>query len=220
MRSSTEFKAVAAALIQAKKKFAKAQKSRENTHLRNKYATLDDILEAVEPALNDNDVMVIQSMLDTSTDKNMHIETMFLHKTGEWMSFQFNMPIEKVTAQGYGSSTSYARRYALSAALGISQADDDGEIAKLTASDFKGRIESCSDLDALRKVWEQARQQLSPAEWKVTEGHLLKRKQEIEIAGARGFNPAQPSANLASSSHEEPEQKEPEPKHADMSDFE
>ena len=37
------------------------------------------------------------------------------------------MPITKPDAQGVGATITYARRFALSAMVGISQYDDDGE---------------------------------------------------------------------------------------------
>lgn len=218
MKHSEKFTTVAAALVKAKKSFAKAIKSGENTHLKNKYATLDDVLESINPALMENDLMVIQSMLETSTDKVMHIETMVLHSSGEWLSFQYNMPIEKITAQAYGSTTSYGRRYSLCSALGISQADDDAEAAKRSAADYKKIIEAINDIEKLRDIWNRARAELSAAEWKVTEEHLLKRRSEIELNGARGFSPNNPKENLA-----QPEQKEEtvqEKAPASMSEFE
>lgn len=166
MRTSEKFTTIAAALIKAKSGFVAAKKSGKNNHLGNTYANLGDILDAISPALEKNKIMVIQSMMDTSTEKVMHLETMFLHESGEFMAFQYNMPISKTVEQAYGSTTSYARRYALAAALGIKQADDDAEITKMTPKDFKKRIDACEDLESLREIYKLAKQTLTPAEWK------------------------------------------------------
>lgn len=190
MRTSEKFTTVSAALIKAKKKFAIAEKSGYNTHLKTKYSNLTDILAAVEPSLKDHDLMVIQSNLETTTEKVMHIETLILHSSGEWLAFQYNMPIEKITAQAYGSTTSYGRRYALCAALGITQSDDDAEIAKRTASDYKDLIAACNDTEALGTIFQSAKQNLSSAEWKIAEDHLRKRKAELTAETSRGFQPA------------------------------
>jgi hypothetical protein len=39
------------------------------------------------------------------------------------------MPVSKADAQGYGSSLTYCRRYALAAAVGVAPEDDDGNAA-------------------------------------------------------------------------------------------
>jgi hypothetical protein len=64
-------------------------------------------------------------------ERSIGVETLIMHTSGEWIKFEpFFLPIEKSTAQGAGSATTYAKRYALSAALGIdSDEDDDGNQA-------------------------------------------------------------------------------------------
>ncbi len=42
------------------------------------------------------------------------------------------MPITKPDAQGVGATITYARRFALSAMVGIAQTDDDGNSIQLT----------------------------------------------------------------------------------------
>ncbi|QPB09484.1 RecT-like ssDNA annealing protein [Klebsiella phage Solomon] len=217
MRTSEKFTTVAAALIQAKSKFVAAKKSGKNNHLGNTYANLGDILDAITPALSENKIMVIQSMMDTSTEKVMHLETMFLHESGEFMAFQYNMPISKTVEQAYGSTTSYARRYALAAALGIKQADDDAEITKMKPQDFKKRIDACNDLEALREIYKLAKQTLTPAEWKITEDDITKRQAELTVTPANGFNPGKPQ-KVAKQEPEKVESK-PEPESQDISSF-
>lgn len=207
MRTSETFSTVAKALIAAKADFALAKKSGHNKHLGNNYANLDDVLEAITPSMKENKLMVIQSTLDRSTEKLMYIETMILHESGEFMAFEYQMPIEGTKAQQYGSTTSYGRRYALCAVLGISQADDDAEIAKRTASDYKKLVEACEDLEMLGKIHADARSKLSAAEWKIAEGHLQKRKAELTAGARRGFpgNAHKPEAQP----EQKPEKQEP-----------
>lgn len=190
MRTSAEFKDVAKALIEAKKQFAIAKKSGYNSHLKSHYSNLTDVLEAVEPALKEHDLMVIQSNLETSTEKVMHIETLILHSSGQWLAFQYNMPIEKIGAQPYGSTTSYGRRYALNAALSITQSDDDAEIAKRTSSDYKKLIANCENMDDLQVVYKSAKNSLGAADWKIAEDYLQRRKAELTVTTSRGFQPA------------------------------
>ena len=57
-----------------------------------------------------------------------------MHTSGEWISATLSMPVERETAQGFGSALSYCRRYALTAMLGIAAEDDDAEASKGTVA--------------------------------------------------------------------------------------
>ena len=58
-------------------------------------------------------------------------ETMLIHKSGEWISGYLPIKPKVDDPQGMGSAITYARRYALSAMLGIvADDDDDAEIAQ------------------------------------------------------------------------------------------
>ena len=59
----------------------------------------------------------------------LSVETRLLHLSGEWVSTVVTLPVEKATAQGAGSAISYGRRYGLSAILGLTAEDDDGNAA-------------------------------------------------------------------------------------------
>lgn len=199
MHQSEQIDLIAKAIIEAKNNFTKAKSSKKNSHLGNTYATLSDVLDAVEPALNSQAVIVMQHMLETSTDSVMHLATRLMHSSGQFMEFQYNMPIEKKTAQAYGSTTSYARRYALAAILGISQTDDDAEISKMKPEDYKRRADNAQDEQEMRDVYMSAKKALSAAEWRVIEPYLAERGAAIKAAKnaaeapTGGFNPARPT---------------------------
>ena len=57
---------------------------------------------------------------------------MLLHNSGQWIKSKLKMPITKPDAQGVGATITYARRFALSAMVGIAQMDDDGNSIQLT----------------------------------------------------------------------------------------
>jgi hypothetical protein len=59
----------------------------------------------------------------------LELDTRFLHSSGQWIEDTLAVPLAKVDAQGVGSATTYARRYALAAFAMIAPADDDGEAA-------------------------------------------------------------------------------------------
>ena len=193
MKTSEQNKQVLKALFEAKSKFAKAEKSKQNSHLKNKYATLDDVLAAVEPGLADSGLVMFQGMVDDDVSARIKVETTVYHaESGEWVSFLTIVPISKQDAQGYGSSLTYARRYAITAALGLSQTDDDGQLAVKGINSFKKDLSKCNTLDDLRDVYKEAKQSLDSAGWLVFEPHIIERKAEIEANAMTGFNPSTP----------------------------
>lgn len=193
MEVSEKNLSVLKALHNAKSLFAKAEKSKQNTHLKNRYSTLEDVLAAVEPGLDECGLVMFQSVIDDESTSRLKVETKLFHaESGEWVSFLMIVPISKQDAQGYGSSLTYARRYGITAALGLSQADDDGNLAAKGVKDFKRELEKCGNLDELRNVWKEAKQSLDAAGWKVFEPHIIERKAEIEANAMTGFNPAKP----------------------------
>lgn len=91
------------------------------------YSSLTSVIEAVKSELNANGLAFSQSA--ERTDAGINVTTVFMHESGEWFSTLTGVPLDKATAQGAGSSISYARRYGLSAAVGIGAEDDDGQSA-------------------------------------------------------------------------------------------
>lgn len=121
-------KEIASALVKAQKAFGPALKTSTNPAFRSKYAKLENCIEAVIDALNDNGIMLMQPT--HLCEDGVIVETMFLHESGEQLSAgKLHVPATKHDAQGYGSALSYARRYSLLAACGIAAEDDDGEAA-------------------------------------------------------------------------------------------
>lgn len=179
-------------LFKARGKFVKAKKDRQNSHLKNKYATLDSMMDAVTPALTDNGIMIMQSMLDTSTETTFHLETMLIHaESGQFARFFMSMPIAKRDPQGVGSAMTYARRYGLAAALGISQADDDAQLAVKSATDWKKELDDCETFDELKDVWAAAFRQCDAANKTIVQDHYNQLKAKFEVSKARPFAPAQ-----------------------------
>lgn len=93
------------------------------------YADLGDILTHIRPALSRHGLAITQE-LEVQPDK-VEVTTLVLHKSGEYMAFRpLALPApEQATPQGYGGVITYARRYALMAALGLAADADDDAIA-------------------------------------------------------------------------------------------
>lgn len=197
MKLSENFDKILPALHKARSQFVKVKKDRQNTHLKNKYATLDSVLDAITPALTDNSLMVMQDMIENELGGKIKVETTVMHVSGQWVKFYAEIPIVKNDPQGVGSAFTYARRYALAAAFGLSQADDDAQIAVKSAQDWKRDIEKCDNVDDLQKVLKSAWQSCDAANKQIVKEHYERRKAEIEIGGARGFTAAAPKQNVA-----------------------
>lgn len=128
----TTMKQIAAAFIKAKAEFGPAMKNKANPVFRTKYADLSACLEAVDGALLNHGIALIQETFEDST--GVTVETVFLHESGESLRCgKLHVPASKQDPQGYGSALSYCRRYSLLAACGIAQEDDDGQAASKAA---------------------------------------------------------------------------------------
>ena len=95
------------------------------------YADLASILEQSRPLLAANGLSVVQMPANAEAG-HIAVETAILHSSGEWLEQVYAMPIPENKrnsgAQNMGSAITYARRYALAAALGIAQTDDDASL--------------------------------------------------------------------------------------------
>jgi len=121
-------KQIATAFVKAKKAFGPALKCKTNPAFKSKYADLAACLEAVDEALLENGIALIQETFEDST--GVTVETIFMHESGEVLRCgKLHVPASKQDPQGYGSALSYARRYSLMSACGIAAEDDDGQAA-------------------------------------------------------------------------------------------
>lgn len=161
MNRSESISALAAAMAKAQGEVGIAIKNAVNPHLKNKYADLGAVWDAVAPALKANGLSVLQ-MPCPSDDGKLHLETMLLHTSGEYISSVMVMPISKQDPQGYGSALSYARRYSLASMMGVTQDDDDGdrarksEEAKASEPATAAQLQHISTmLESYGRTWEQ-----------------------------------------------------------------
>ena len=97
------------------------------------YAPLDVLIEAVRKPLSTNGLAFVQ-LFDGPA-----VVTRLLHASGQWIESRIVIqPIADdsgVTPQAVGSAITYARRYSLSALLGLAdETDDDGNVASGNAA--------------------------------------------------------------------------------------
>ncbi len=117
------------ALIKAYSDITSAEFDKVNPHFKSKYASLESVIKAVKPSLLKHGILYRQ--VSKYTENGICIETIF-HGHGEELGTgEIFLPVDKRTAQGFGSALTYARRYSLSLACGIgSEEDDDGNQAE------------------------------------------------------------------------------------------
>ena len=129
MNKSESIAALAASLAKAQGAMKGAVKDSANPFFKSKYADLASVVEAIRAAFSANGLSYIQT-LEPSDKDEVRVETTLLHASGEWISCGvLSLPVSKADAQGYGSALTYARRYSLSAAVGVAPEDDDGNAA-------------------------------------------------------------------------------------------
>jgi hypothetical protein len=128
MNKSESIAALAAALAKAQGAMKGAVKDSANPFFKSKYADLASVVEAIRAAFSANGLSYIQTV-EPHPDE-VRVETTILHSSGEWISCGYlSLPVSKADAQGFGSALTYARRYSLSAAVGVAPEDDDGNAA-------------------------------------------------------------------------------------------
>lgn len=126
MRTSDTLTALAPALVKAIAEIKGAPKDRKNPHFKNDYATLESVIEASREILASHGLCSLQA-LGAIEGGALHVTTRIQHESGEFMESLFQMPVGKLDPQSTGSASTYARRYALMAALNMAPIDDDGE---------------------------------------------------------------------------------------------
>lgn len=96
------------------------------------YADLATVIETVQPVLAANGLAFLQGLSDG--DKVLTCTTRLLHISGQWIEDSLTLPTGQNTAQACGSTATYAKRYSLSALLGLATDDDDGAAASKPAA--------------------------------------------------------------------------------------
>jgi len=140
---------LAKAMLGVQKVVGPAFKDKFNGFTQSKYATLNSVMEACGEALTNAGIWVTQYPVpvDAGNSSILGLVTKIVHaESGEWQSSLLVMPLPKNDPQGYGSALTYARRYGLSALVGIVTEDDDGngacELPSIATLTPQNRIEN------------------------------------------------------------------------------
>lgn len=121
------------ALIAVKKELKPLTRDTRNPFLTEKngrdvrYADLAQVIEASDPLLSANGLVVTQ--FPCNDGDRVGVFTLLLHESGEFLGREFSLPLAKNDAQTGTAGVSYARRTGLKAVLGLAEVDDDGNAA-------------------------------------------------------------------------------------------
>jgi len=163
-------KNIAKALLEVQKGLDSVHKGKSGYGY--KYADLPAVMASCLDSLNAHGILLIQAPC-VSLKQAAAIETRFIHaESGEEITGVVEVPwavgnTKMSDAQAYGSSMTYAKRYALVSMLGIVTEDDDalktGNSTKtVSVKDdshlialYKTQIHNCTSLPELKEQWEE-----------------------------------------------------------------
>lgn len=131
MTTSESIDEIATALVAVQSEIVNVTKGSQAQY--GSYASLEDVLDAVRPALTSKGIAVLQSPGMNPEAALVTVTTRFVHSSGQWLEGVACSPFGdgrggQSAAQQVGSTITYLRRYALAAMVGIGQADNDGTI--------------------------------------------------------------------------------------------
>jgi hypothetical protein len=152
MNSSIEINELATALCQAQSQMGGAVKDSSNPFFKSNYADLTSVIKAIKQPFSDNGLSY--SQFPVSDDNGIGVATILMHTSGQWLKFEYTLPMVKRDPQAAGSAITYARRYALQSIAGIPTADDDAESAMLRGEDITRRI-SPEQAECVKELLEQ-----------------------------------------------------------------
>ena len=130
MNTSESINELATALAKAQGQIKGAAKSAQNPHFRSTYSDLASVTDAIREPLSSNGLSYVQG-LGQYVEGVITLTTRLMHDSGQWIESTASLPVSGKTlnAQAVGSATTYLRRYALQALIGLPSVDDDGNAA-------------------------------------------------------------------------------------------
>lgn len=101
------------------------------------YATLSDVSDAVFPLLSAHGLSFV-CMPTVTDDGSFVLHYQLLHTSGGLLEGRYPLPLQG-GPQAQGSAITYARRYVLTALVGVAPDDDDGHAAQQATSQPRQR---------------------------------------------------------------------------------
>jgi hypothetical protein len=120
---------LATALVKARSNITNPERDKKGVFAGHKYAALENVLDEVQPHLQAEGIVLMQDI--QSVGGGIRAVNLFIHETGAVLKTKGPLILLTDKKPGTaGGAATYAKRYALLAALGI-EADADQDVAKL-----------------------------------------------------------------------------------------
>ncbi len=134
---SSEIKDLATALAKAQAEYHVADLNKSNPYFKSKYADLMSVVQASRPALTKNGLSVVQNILHQDDGASV-LYTILLHVSGQYIESRMRIIPPKNDIQTISSYTTYLKRMAYAALVGVvtGEDDDDGEISMMPHRDI------------------------------------------------------------------------------------
>ena len=145
MNRSESISKLAVSLVKFNSEVSKIAKDAKNPFFKSNYVTLDKLIEATRPILQENGLVVMQSPL-SKEDGSIGIQTLLIHESGEFIESEpiFMKPAKANDPQQAGSIISYMRRYSYQAILNLNTGEDDDANKSTSEEDKKSKLNNKS----------------------------------------------------------------------------
>ena len=152
---------LAAALVKARSNITNPERDKAGMFANHKYAALENVLDEVQPHLQSAGVILMQDI--QSAGGGIRAVNMFIHESGAMLRTKGPLIVLTDKKPGTtGAAATYAKRYALLAALGI-EADADQDVKELQGKnkpqpppkDIEGVDESGMDELTIKRMYSE-----------------------------------------------------------------
>ena len=127
--ASDDIRELAKALLNVQRQLQPAIKDAVNPFVKNKYATLNSVMDCCRSVLIENGILLTQYPVPAEPGYFGLVTKLVHAETGQYQASLAMIPLAKNDAQGLGSACTYGRRYALSAMLGIMTEAQNSRVA-------------------------------------------------------------------------------------------
>lgn len=151
MKRSESIKELAVAMCKAQAEMQNpGYDSSNGAYKGSKYVSLAAVRNSVIPVLSKHGLSLMQDLV--TSDEGVKCVNLVMHNSGEWIETEgITVPLDRRSAHGMGSASTYARRFSLMALVTVvGDDDDDGNAANsappppkaTTVSATQGAMES------------------------------------------------------------------------------
>lgn len=169
----------------------KKNQKNSDPRINKNYADLNAVKAAVIHSLEYHQLTVLQepSYRDGQARDVLLMETTIMHtESQQWMTSLCQVPMQKTDPQGFGSTLSYARRYALMAIFSLNTADDDGNRAVKSQEAWTRDIEKAESQEDIKAILKAIQETGDAGLLKVMQNVATKRRAELEVAQSQPFS--------------------------------